>query len=310
MAAYEPVGAGIYNIDALYVQPLVASIYLLVDDGEAAFIETGTAHSMDNVLATLDHLGLDCGQIRYVIPTHVHLDHAGGASAMMKLFPEASLIIHPRGAAHMIDPERLVTGTIGVYGAEKFERLYGTIDPIAESRVRIAKDMDKFALGQRELVFIDTPGHAYHHFCVYDAVSRGVFTGDTFGLSYRPMKKLARGLIPTTPPTQFDPPALLDSVQRIMRFEPQRLYLTHYGEFENPAAQVDSFHRWLDQYVDLCEQIDPVDEPGVERLRQALAAAVLDGLSGADTELEPVLRADIELNAKGLAHWWRRRRRD
>ena len=307
MAEYVALEHGIYCVDALYVHPQVASIYLLREGDEVAIIETGTYHSVSNLLATLEALNIANSQVRYVIPTHVHLDHAGGASEMLRHFSEASLIIHPRGAVHMIDPQKLISGTIAVYGEEKFKQLYGTIEPIAEDRIIIAQDLACFGLGKRDLVFIDTPGHARHHFCIYDQVSEGIFSGDTFGISYAAMKQLPRGLVPTTPPTQFDPQPLHESVSRIMEFNPAKLYLTHYGEFKNPAAQVASFHRWIDAYVDLCERENP-SLPGADKaFEAALGEMILSELEGGDSNVEiaRVLKTDIRLNAQGLAYWWR-----
>ncbi len=305
MADYSALAHDIYCIDAEYQQLGVAAIFLVVDGDEAALIETGTYHSMPNVLATLAELDIDPSRVRYVIPTHVHLDHAGGASAMMKRFANATLLVHPRGARHLIDPARLIAGTIAVYGEEKYRRLYGNIEPIDESRVQIAADESRFELGRRELLFLDTPGHARHHFCIHDAISNGIFSGDTLGLSYRPMKSLARGLIPTTPPNQFDPPALRDSLGRLFELAPRRLFLTHYGEYLDPLPQRDSFLQWIDQYTGLCARIDPREADCEAELERALGEMLLAGLADADENLEPVLRMDIRLNAQGLAHWWR-----
>ncbi len=306
MALFEDLAQGIYCIDALYVKPQVASIYLLRDGDEAAIIETGTRYSLPNVVDTLAALGLDPAQIRYVIPTHVHLDHAGGAGAMMREFEQASLIVHPRGARHMIDPQRLIDGTVGVYGREKFEQLYGDIEPIAEERVIVADDMSRYRVGSRELVFFDTQGHARHHFCIYDEASSGVFTGDTFGISYAPMKNLERGLLPTTPPSQFDPEALHASIDRIMGFAPRRLYLTHYGEYVDPAAQVESFHAWIDRYVALCRQQAEAGDDFEPALEKALESEIIAALpDNREPALAQILAGDLRLNAQGLGHWWR-----
>lgn len=309
MAVYTPLGHGIYCVDALYVKPDVASIYLLRDGDEVAIIETGTFHSMDNLLAVLTELGIGDDQVRYVIPTHVHLDHAGGASAMMSRFTRASLVIHPRGARHMIDPRLLVAGTVAVYGQEKFDRLYGRIEPIPEARIIVAGDLQRHRLGGRELLFIDTPGHAYHHFCIYDECSRGIFTGDTFGISYAPMKHLQQGLLPSCPPSQFDPPAMRASISRLLDYAPERLYLTHYGKYENPAAQLENFNRWIDEYIELCEAVHPLNANAEKQLEDDLMLTVLDRLATADTRsgLEQILQNDIRLNAQGLAHWWRKK---
>ena len=308
MAEFAALRHGIYCIDALYVQPRVASIYLLHEGDEVAIIETGTYHSVSNVLATLKELGISKSQVKYVIPTHVHLDHAGGAGEMMRLFEAAMLIIHPRGAFHMIDPQKLISGTIAVYGEERFSQLYGSIEPIAENRIIVAEDQARFKLEQRELEFFDTPGHARHHFCIYDQASSGIFSGDTFGISYDSMKPLERGLVPTTPPTQFDPQALHESVARIISYQPATLYLTHYGAFDNPAAQVDSFNRWIDAYVEFCEKENPTDPQNDGDFETALGEMIMDGLD-VDTngnEVARVLKNDIRLNAQGLAYWWRK----
>ena len=305
MARFEPLGHGVYCVDALYMAPGVASIYLVHADDEVAIIETGTRYSVDNVCATLEALQLDPSQVRYVIPTHVHLDHAGGAAEMMRRFAQARLIVHPRGARHLIDPSRLVAGSIAVYGEEPFRKMYGDIEPIDEARVDIAEDESRFNLGQRELLFIDTPGHARHHFCVIDAASAGVFTGDTFGISYTRMKTMPRGLLPTTPPTQFDPPALRESIGRIMSYAPERLYLTHYGAYEGPAATLASFRDWIDVYENLA-LAHAADEEALEQsLETELRQRVLDALGPDDHEIESLIRHDLRLNAQGLAHWRR-----
>jgi len=311
VALFTPLAHGIYCVDALYLDAGVASIYLLRDADEVAIIETGTSHSMDNLLATLSELNIDETQVRYVIPTHVHLDHAGGAGAMMSRFEHASLIIHPRGKRHMVDPQTLIEGTIAVYGREKFERLYGRIEPIPEERIIVADDLAMHSLGKRELLFIDTPGHAYHHFCIYDEVSRGIFTGDTFGISYTRMKQQAAGLLPTCPPSQFDPPAMRASIARLLQYSPERLYLTHYGEFDNPAGQLKNFNRWIDEYLALCESAQPADSDAEMQLEQNLMRSVLERLATGDTRgsMQQILQNDIRLNAQGLSHWWRRNRR-
>ena len=156
---------GITCIDAEYVQPGIACFYLLEEAGEFAVIETGTSLSVPRLLDYLDAQGVGLGQIRYVIPTHVHLDHAGGASAMMAAFPEASLLIHSRGARHMAQPERLVASAKTVYGEDAFRSLYGDISPVAQARIREMADGDCFNLGSRVLECRHTRGHANHHMC-------------------------------------------------------------------------------------------------------------------------------------------------
>ena len=183
-SSYTSLGFGITCIDAAYVKPGVACFYLMEEEGECAVLETGTCHSVASLQRLMADRDLAPEQVRYVIPTHVHLDHAGGAGTMMSIFPEAQLLIHPRRARHMTDPERLISGATEVYGEELFRQLYGDIQPVDSSRVVSMADGEKVSLGGRQLEFRHTRGHAEHHFCVWDEVSQGWFSGDMFGVSY------------------------------------------------------------------------------------------------------------------------------
>ena len=166
----------------------------------------------------------------YVIPTHVHLDHAGGAGLLMMQCQNAALVVHPRGARHLIDPSKLVAGAKAVYGENKFKEYYGEIFPIDANRVIQADDNFILDFDGRELRFIDTPGHARHHFCIWDKATKSMFTGDTFGISYRDLDHQDElYILPSTSPVQFDPEALIQSINRIMEFKPERVCLTHFS---------------------------------------------------------------------------------
>ncbi|HPU54094.1 MAG TPA: MBL fold metallo-hydrolase, partial [Burkholderiaceae bacterium] len=180
-----PYAHGIHAIDAGYVRPMLAAIHLVIEDGQAALIDSGVNASVPAVLAALAELGLPAAAVKWVMLTHVHLDHAGGAGLLLEHLPEARLTVHPRGAPHMRDPARLVAGTIAVYGEQATRALYGDIRAIDPERILETPDGTRLTLGAREFEFIDTPGHARHHVCIVDHGSQSVFTGDTFGLSYR-----------------------------------------------------------------------------------------------------------------------------
>ncbi|MEM1412828.1 MAG: MBL fold metallo-hydrolase, partial [Pseudomonadota bacterium] len=176
---------GVVAVDTGYHRTALAACYLVETEGGVAVVETGTNDTVPRVLRALEQRGHTPEDVRYVIVTHVHLDHAGGAGSLMAACPNATFLVHPRGARHMIDPSKLEASVRQVYGDEIFDRDYGTLVPIPEERTRIVQDGETIALGDRPLTFIDTPGHARHHFCVWDEATRGWFTGDTFGLSYR-----------------------------------------------------------------------------------------------------------------------------
>lgn len=247
---YQQLPHGITRIDTGLMGPGNAACYLLESGGEAAVIETGTEATTQRVLELLQQRQIPLEKVRYVIPTHVHLDHAGGAGSLMAALPEAQLVVHPKGARHLIDPAKLVAGATVVYGENAFKAMYGEIKPVPENRVIIAEDNHSLSLGSRQLLFRDTPGHANHHFCIWDETSRGWFSGDTFGLAY-PSLTTAAGpfLIPTTTPVQFDPDALLGSIDLMMGYQPEQMFLTHYGALALTPALSKSLREQIRDYV-------------------------------------------------------------
>jgi len=304
----EQLGFGITCIDANYIRPGMACFYLMEQDGACAIIETGTSHSVANLERVMAAKALAPEQVRYVIPTHVHLDHAGGAGAMMAAFPNAQLLIHPRGARHMADPGRLIASSQQVYGEERFRELYGEIQPIAEGRIRAMEDEETINLGERQLEIRHTRGHADHHFCVWDEMSGGWFSGDMFGISY-PWFRFPGGdfLILTTTPTQFNPEANLASLELLASYQPQRVYLTHYGELVYTQNLTDALLRQLASYRELAPQ-HAGDQAGLERALSDYSLGLLREFdsSAAEAELRKLLAFDMDLNAQGLQVWLQR----
>jgi glyoxylase-like metal-dependent hydrolase (beta-lactamase superfamily II) len=301
-------GFGITCIDANYIRPGLACFYLLEHAGECAIIETGTSRSLGNLQQEMTRRGLAPEQVRYVIPTHVHLDHAGGAGAMLQVFPDAQLLIHPRGARHMADPQRLVASSEGVYGKAKFRELYGEITPVDALRIRVVRDGESIDLAGRPLQVRHTRGHAEHHFCVWDECSRGWFSGDMFGISY-PWFRFAGGdfILPATTPTQFDPQAYSASLEILRSYDPQRIYLTHSGELLYTNEKVDLLQRQITAYAEMAA--DYADD--LPSLKQALANYSLSMMrefdsQNSDETLLQLLAFDLDLNAQGLAVWQQR----
>lgn len=311
-AATTALNDGIVAIDTRYARPLQDASHLIVERGRAAFVDTGVNSSVPLLLDALRRQDLDVGDVDYVILTHVHLDHAGGAGELMQALPNATCVVHRYGAPHMIDPAKLVAGTEAVYGAAETRAIYGTIVPIDASRIRIPEDGEWLSLNGRALQFLNTEGHARHHHVIHDPQSRGVFTGDSFGVSYRELDT-ARGEIvfPTSTPVQFDPREAHASVDRIMACEPMQLYLTHYSRVRNPARLAVQMHAGIDAYVAMAERHEHDDDlPGA--LRASLFEYYVEqldahGYRGGREGVAEVLGIDIELNAQGLEVWLRKR---
>lgn len=306
-------GHGIFAIDTGFEREDFDAAYLIVDTGRAAFIDTGHNAAVPRLLEALDAIGLPREAVDWVIPTHVHLDHAGGAGLLMRHLPGARALIHPRGARHLIDPTALVEGARAVYGVEVVRQTYGTIEPIEAARVVESHDGQRLRLGSRELLLIDTPGHARHHHCIWDERSRGWFTGDTFGISYREFDGAdGAWIFPSTTPVQFEPEALRSSVQRMMAMQPQCLYPTHFGRVGGVERLAAQFLATLDRFeadgLALLARL-PDDAPArLAALKEQVAATLVASALAAGCPVSParaheLLALDIELNAKGMAVW-------
>ena len=303
--AYTSLGYGITCIDAAYVSPGMACFYLMEEGDECAVLETGTSHSADVLWQLLHARDIAPEQVRYVIPTHVHLDHAGGAGTMMAALPNARLLIHPRGARHMADPTRLVEAAKAVYGDELFYTLYGDIEPVDPARIGQMQDGEVVSLAGRPLEFRHTRGHAEHHFCIWDARSQGWFSGDMFGVSY-PWCRFpgADFVFPSTTPSQFDPEAYLASLELLASYSPQRMFLTHHGELAYSAQKSQLLKCQIKAYSALAV----ADAGDVAALQQHLTRYTLDLISqfdasDAEAELRQRIAFDMQLNAQGLQMW-------
>ena len=300
---------GITAIDTDYVRPRLDASHLIVRDGRAAFVDTGTTHSVPALRRALAASGVAPADVDYVFLTHVHLDHAGGAGALMQQLPNAKLLVHPRGVAHRADPAKLIAGTIAVYGEAEFRRLYGTIPPVPAERIVEVPDGLLVKLGQSDLVCIHTPGHALHHYCIVDPAADCVFTGDTFGISYR-VFDTAKGpfIFPATTPVHFDPQQAHASLDRIMSFEPGAVFLTHYSQVQDLPRLASDMHACLDEFVRIAESLKEAGAARHDKMKQKMHAYLVKRLRehGCTLDQKTVdswLEMDVELNVKGLAVW-------
>jgi glyoxylase-like metal-dependent hydrolase (beta-lactamase superfamily II) len=306
---------GIFAIDTHYLRPQFDAVHLIVQDGRAALVDTATSHSVPRLLAALDELGVARGSVDWVFLTHVHLDHAGGAGQLLQELPNARAVLHPRGAPHMIDPRKLIEASISVYGREAYTRLYGELLPIDASRVIVTTDGQRLDLAGRPFEVVHTPGHALHHQALVDLGTASLFTGDTFGVSYREFDVEGRALVmATTSPTQFDPQQLIASIHRLLAYRPQAAYLTHYSrvtDLERLGADLELQVREFERFA-----LAHADEPPAVA-QPALCAAIRGlwvelarrhGCAQPGELIDSVLGLDLQLNADGLLAWLARRR--
>lgn len=314
-SAFTEIASGIYCIETGLYRPGLAACYLVRGDQHLAFIDTGTAHTVPRLLGVLAQLGLAVEQVAYIMPTHVHLDHAGGVGALLAQCPYAQVVVHPRGAPHLIDPSKLVEGATAVYGAEALLHHFGQPTPVPAARVVVAEEGACFSLDGRSLRFLDTPGHANHHGCFWDEYTRGCFSGDTFGIAYRELwVDEEPWLFAPTTPVAFDPERWQQSLERLMALNPQTMYLTHYGAIDRPAARVAGLRASIAALAETALQYaaEPAGAARLDRLRTAVAdtlltAARAHGNRHDEARLRALLAVDVELNARGLEVWLQRR---
>ncbi len=303
-------GWGIHQLDTQFQRPNMAACYILEDHGEVAIIETGTKDTVPLIYACLQELGIKQEQVKYVIPTHVHLDHAGGVGLLMQQLPNATLLVHEKGARHMVDPTKLQAGATAVYGEAEFKKTYGDLIPVAADRVLSPGHEQVIKLGERSLTFLDSPGHARHHFCIFDDQSQGFFTGDTFGLAYQELTT-AHGpfIFPTTTPVQFDPEALKKSIKMLLSYQPKHMFLTHYGMVDNPEALGQSLLLQVDDLVKIAKECDlPAGPERIKWLNDSIIKYLLSRLRSHECTLSvdeqiQVMKSDALLNAQGLDVW-------
>jgi glyoxylase-like metal-dependent hydrolase (beta-lactamase superfamily II) len=299
---------GITAVDTEYVRPQMDASHVILSGGRAAIVDTGPNTAVPLVLAALAELGIERDAVDWLFLTHVHLDHAGGAGQLMRELPRATAVVHPRGAPHMLDPSKLIEGTRAVYGPELYSKLYGEILPIAQDRLVITQDGKRFDLPGRTFECVHTPGHALHHQAIVDHGTTSIFTGDTFGISYREFDT-ANGpwITPTTTPTQFHPGQLKASIVRLMQFRPRKLYLTHYSEVGDCARLANDMVDAVDEFVRLARASDgDVDRMRFELRAQAHASLHDHGCKLSAERIDSILGKDFELNAAGLASWLKR----
>nr|WP_107727525.1 MBL fold metallo-hydrolase [Desmospora activa] len=284
-------------------------IYVLEGDAPA-LVETGPAPSIPYIKAGLQELGYSPADIRYIIVTHIHLDHAGGAGLLLQSCPQAKVVVHPRGKRHLADPTRLVQGARMVYG-EQFDQLFDPIVPIPEERLIVKEDGDSLDLGGgRRLGFIDSPGHAAHHFSFFDPLSRGWFTGDTAGVRYHQTEDLGFSFyLPSTSPNQFDPDAMKQSIKRMAERKPERLFFGHFGMSNEPKEVFRQVTAELDHFVAIATEAMTAGEgaEGIERrLVERYRVASEQRGCGLDHPVWEGLKLDMNVCAMGLEHYLRK----
>lgn len=296
--------------------------YVIVEE-DLTLIETGPSPSIPYVLDGLKELGLNPSEVKNIIVTHIHLDHAGGAGLLLQECPNASVIVHPKGARHLADPTRLITGAKAVFG-DKFDQLFDPILPVPVDRLLTKSDGDTLAIGgNRILKFLDTPGHAAHHFSIFDPVSNGIFSGDTTGIKYHAEDGNCNFTfyLPVTSPNQFDPDAMLHSIGRFRQINADAIYFGHFGMAQDTATVYQQVSDWIPRFVDAGKQALAEGRYGeagdnkntgtasqqvkavAEKLLHIVSQYLADNKVPHNHPVYEILKFDLEVSAMGIVDY-------
>ncbi|MFC1958446.1 MBL fold metallo-hydrolase [Chloroflexota bacterium] len=234
MANVAEVAENIYMIDdQLYSIPKSGSVYFL-DEDKKALVDTGPATSSEVVIEGIKQIGKKPEDVAYLIITHIHLDHGGGAGTLLKSMPKAQVVVHNRAVKHVINPERLVSSVIEAQGEEAMIR-NGEVVPVDENRVKPAHDGDTITLSDRQLLtLLEAPGHAPHELCIHESHNNGVFVGDAVAHHVAGTDIS----VPVTPPPSFDLELYIDSLNKLMKLNASRLYFAHFGESDKVKEKI------------------------------------------------------------------------
>jgi glyoxylase-like metal-dependent hydrolase (beta-lactamase superfamily II) len=282
----------------------------VLDEDDLTIIETGPSPSVKYVKKGLESLGFSLDQVKYIIVTHIHLDHAGGAGLLLKECPNATVVVHSRGKRHLVEPRKLAAGARAIYG-DSFSEFFDPIVPIPEERLIEKGEGDFLQIGPNcTLQFLDTPGHAKHHLSIYDPVTNGMFTGDTVGIRYEQLVHEGVDLfLPTTSPNHFDPSAMHESIERMLEMNLDYIFYGHFGMTEKTTVALHQVSEWLDIFVEEGQQAiaegkgyDILAERLLNRVKEHLSHLTIPG----DHHVYVLINLDMQVSALGIIDYFQK----
>lgn len=310
MGLVEQINSTIYCIDCHDLgREKRTGCYVIVGK-KTTIIETSASPSIPYILQGLEELQIKLENIQYLILTHIHLDHAGGAGLFLEKCPNATVIVHPKGSVHLADPCKLIASAKTVYGAE-FDALFNPILPIPKEKIKVVEHKEQLVLEERTLTFYHTPGHANHHISIRDDLSNGIFTGDTSGIHYHELNHEGISFVlPSTSPNQFHPESMLNSISLFEQLKPDSLYFGHYGEHSNPEIVYKQIRYWLPLFIQCGEEAIALKSSFHDRVAQTIELITKKiknhlfshGINKNHPVFE-ILQLDIEVSSMGLIHY-------
>ena len=295
---------GLDYVDLQFLgRPSIIATAILQSAGGAALVDPGPSTTIPTLTAALERKGLTFRDVRHLLLTHIHLDHAGATGSLLRDHPHLEVFVHERGAPHLIDPGKLLASAGRLYGGD-MERLGGEVMPVPAERVRALTGGETVSVGGRELRVAYTPGHASHHVSYFDPSSRVAFVGDTAGIR----RGSGNYVMPPTPPPDVDLQAWRESEQTILAWDPDTLFLTHFGPVHGVRPHFQQLMSRLNEWSAVVRRLLAADMSEEQRQHQFVDEALLDlRRTVGDDESEQYNRSGrLDYSWQGLARYWRK----
>jgi glyoxylase-like metal-dependent hydrolase (beta-lactamase superfamily II) len=296
-------GLGYFDLNFLGVPRIIATVVIL-GPGGAALIDPGPSSTLPMLRAGLSKAGLGVGDLRALLLTHIHLDHAGATGTLLRENPGIKVYVHEKGAPHLVNPEKLIASATRLWGNE-MDRLWGEFRPVPSSALVVLKGGEQIIAAGRELQVAHTPGHASHHVSYFSAETRIAFVGDTAGIRIQP----GGFIMPPTPPPDIDLPLWHESLRRIGQWRPDTLFVTHFGPHEPSGPHLTEVVANLEltaSRVKASLARPGGDEDREQWFTEELRREMRRRMSEAEAQAYEVA-GRFDLNWRGLARYWRKR---
>jgi glyoxylase-like metal-dependent hydrolase (beta-lactamase superfamily II) len=282
----------------------IATALLESSDGHRAIVDPGPGSTLASLRQQLQAHGLSVGDLDAILLTHIHLDHAGAAGALVRENPRLAVYVHNLGAPHMIDPAKLLASAARLWPND-LERLFGEMLPVPAENLRILEGGETLTLGARKIEVVYTPGHASHHVSYFENLEGVAFVGDTAGVRIEGHSYI----LPATPPPDIDLGVWDSSFEAILERNPRRLFLTHFGFSENPPSHITEFRDRLHRWATVTEKIilaSKTETAAMESFMSTMRGEICEYLPADEVE-HYVFSAGLNLSFLGLARYLRKR---
>ncbi|MGG0720330.1 MBL fold metallo-hydrolase [Robertmurraya massiliosenegalensis] len=308
MKKVEKLFENLYLIDGYDLDMKERTGTYVLTERDLTIVDTSASPSVPHIIDGIEKLGFSPKDIKYIVVTHIHLDHAGGAGLLLQQCPDAKVIVHPKGKRHLADPSRLIAGAKAVYG-DKFNRLFDPIIPIPEEKLLAMNNEDILTISEDcSLTFYDTPGHANHHFSIYHPKLNGMFTGDTAGIRYTALlKDQIEFYLPSTTPSNFDPVKMKQSISFYRSKNLDYIFFGHYGMSRNPEEVYRQVSNWLNPFIEVAKEafekgksFDEMIHLTKEGIFNIISRHLDEFNIPRDHEIYDILTLDIEVCSMGL----------